>query len=1184
MTVRRFLAVLPLVVLLLVSVAWYWLLHTEAGTRWIWTRVENATGGALSASEITGSIRTALQARDIHYAGDGVDVRINRVSLAVDIDLMPLRVTVLPARVADLVIELSADKQPSEQTDLGETFAKLQLPVELVFTEVRLERGAIHGIGEGSSIVVDTLALTGRWADDWQIERFSIVSADLQADGRGSFSLGVGNELFLETDLLLAGDMLGLDEPVAAEVTIQGPLNDLVTQGKLDEPRTIWHGRLTGITDKPTWELRLNMPAFELPSGPELPAVPPVELTADATGNFESLSFDALTRFAGTNMQVRATAQVDVDAATVTGSLEWAEAHWPIGHPEPRVRSQTGQVTLSGSLDDWRVAGTIDLAVPDLPPGALTIESSGDRIGADIRILDGSVFGGSVSGRARYTWNEPQTYSAALALSAIDTSTVFPEWAAKLGGRLDLEGRQSPFELAASITEVRGEFRGRRVEADGRLNIRENSVAFDDLRVIHGKTNIRIDGELYAAEGLNYDLAISELGQYLADARGGLVASGSVSLRPGSEYLRLNASSEELAWRDLALSNLDVVDQGSGTEALNTSIAVDRLTYGELDFGRLEAHSRIGRDTQRVEIDLDSGPVRTGLTVSGKLDSWDVPTAWAGVVSRLEFTHEKIGGTLEQPARIDVSKDAATIQPFCLIGERGVRLCSEGSWESLTGITFASDLSSVPVNVINAFLDTRLRFDQEASGQVTWRSNADGTSSGRGDFAMTGGTIVSIDDEDLFLETGPANLGFDLDNDSLRGGRLDIPLPGLGQIAAQFEFLDATEGGSADLDGHADIDIEDIGLLVALVPIFDSAAGVLRADLELGGTTETPLLRGDFSLEQGSLSYLPIGLRLDDIELSSELQENGEIELTGSFRAGDGLARIRTRADHARTATTGLELTLKGDNLTLIDVPDLRAVADTDLRVNFDGRTLEMNGNIAVPHARITPTNLGATAVFESEDVVIVAGELPGEPQIDVADSEIEYAGSVTVSLGADVVVDLDVTEVDVTGSTVFTWTGEPIPNALGRYDVDGEVLIFGQRLDITEGSVRFDDDPADDPYLRVRAEREIFGNTQVRRAGVLIAGSLSRPTIEPYTLPATTEERALTLLVTGSDFDYERGVGAVGFGTYIAPRVYVSYGIGLFDNENVIRIRYDLKRGFGITGSSGGRESGVDLSYQFEN
>jgi translocation and assembly module TamB len=449
---------------------------------------------------------------------------------------------------------------------------------------------------------------------------------------------------------------------------------------------------------------------------------------------------------------------------------------------------------------------------------------------------------------------------------------------------------------------------------------------------------------------------------------------------------------------------------------------------------------------------------------------------------------------------------------------------------------------------------------------------------------MTAGKIVSSDDPELFLETGPARLIFDLQDDSLRGGLLDIPFPGFGQIAAEFELLDVTEDGAADLHGLIDIDIEDIGFLVALIPVVDDAHGILRADLKIAGNAAEPLVTGDFLLERGSLSYLPTGLKLDEIELQSELQENGEIELTGSLRAGDGRAEVRTRADHALTAATGLELTLRGENLTVIDVPDIRAVANADLRVNFDGQTLDMNGNIAIPYARVRPANIGSTRVSESEDVVIIAGELPDEPTDADTDTDIEFSGMVAVALGDDVVVDLEVSEIQVTGSAEFTWSGGPIPSAIGRYDIDGQILAFGQRLDITVGSLRFEDVPADDPYLRVRAEREIFGNTDVRRAGVLVAGELSRPTIEPYTDPVTTEERALTLLVTGSDFDIDQGVGAIDLGTYVAPRVFVSYGIGMFEEENVIRIRYDLQRGFGVTGTSGGRDAGVDLSYRFEN
>jgi hypothetical protein len=105
-----------------------------------------------------------------------------------------------------------------------------------------------------------------------------------------------------------------------------------------------------------------------------------------------------------------------------------------------------------------------------------------------------------------------------------------------------------------------------------------------------------------------------------------------------------------------------------------------------------------------------------------------------------------------------------------------------------------------------------------------------------------------------------------------------------------------------------------------------------------------------------------------------------------------------------------------------------------------------------------------------------------------------------------------------------------------------------------------------------------------VKEAGVLVTGSLRHPNVETFTVPMTTEERALTLLITGSDFDYEQGIGAVDFGTYIAPKLYASYGIGLFDQDNVVRLRYDIARGFGITATSGQRDSGLDLSYRFEN
>src|SRR5690606_23839566 len=135
--------------------------------------------------------------------------------------------------------------------------------------------------------------------------------------------------------------------------------------------------------------------------------------------------------------------------------------------------------------------------------------------------------------------------------------------------------------------------------------------------------------------------------------------------------------------------------------------------------------------------------------------------------------------------------------------------------------------------------------------------------------------------------------------------------------------------------------------------------------------------------------------------------------------------------------------------------------------------------------------------------------------------------GRVGLTLGDDVVVDFDAAQTRLTGAVAFDWNGPPMPTATGEYKVSGRFEAYGQLLEITEGSVRFPGVPANNPQLRIRAEREIFGNPQIRTAGVLVTGSARDPELEVYTNPETTEERALTLLVTGSDFDYEQGVGA---------------------------------------------------------
>ncbi|HKJ20000.1 MAG TPA: translocation/assembly module TamB domain-containing protein, partial [Woeseiaceae bacterium] len=329
--------------------------------------------------------------------------------------------------------------------------------------------------------------------------------------------------------------------------------------------------------------------------------------------------------------------------------------------------------------------------------------------------------------------------------------------------------------------------------------------------------------------------------------------------------------------------------------------------------------------------------------------------------------------------------------------------------------------------------------------------------------------------------------------------------------------------------------------LTRLTPLVDSVSGSLHATVVLSGALGDPVLAGDLTVNNGSLRYMPIGLQLTEMNLIGHMDDDFRFDLSGSFVAGEGRAQVISSGDYSDANETGLQFHIQGDNLTLINVPDVMVTVNSDIDVGLSKDVLTINGNLLVPAARIAPTVINASKVNESGDVVIVAGELPDAPEEDQRGNGLQFAGELDVSLGDSVIVDLDLARATVTGGVRFNWMGDAIPMANGRYDIAGSVQAFGQVLDITEGALRFPNVPADNPFIRLIAEREIFGNTQVKRAGVLIDGPAKRPTVEAFTVPLTTEERAMTLLVTGSDFDYEQGVGALDFGTYIAPRLFIS-------------------------------------------
>src|SRR5690606_36790340 len=151
-----------------------------------------------------------------------------------------------------------------------------------------------------------------------------------------------------------------------------------------------------------------------------------------------------------------------------------------------------------------------------------------------------------------------------------------------------------------------------------------------------------------------------------------------------------------------------------------------------------------------------------------------------------------------------------------------------------------------------------------------------------------------------------------------------------------------------------------------------------------------------------------------------------------------------------------LDLSLTGGNLTLIDLPGVTVLANTDLVLGVRAVSLAINGSVVVPQARLTTVDLtSGDKIVECAAVEIVANGNGQTEETDATETPFEIHRTVALVLGDDVLVDLDVADARVAGTAAFHWDGLHMPVANGQYNFQGRFEAYGQFLDITQGRIQ---------------------------------------------------------------------------------------------------------------------------------
>ncbi len=892
---------------------------------------------------------------------------------------------------------------------------------------------------------------------------------------------------------------------------------------------------------------------------------------------------------------------------------DWQGLAWPLDGAAD-VRSADGRVHLDGRPDDYRVDGHASLASPlvEGEPAQLewTVEGSlaaAERFDVRARWQQAVL---EATGAARWTG----TRHARMRLSFDDVDPA--RWGhgpiGEIAGAAVLEATETGagWRGQADLAALRGVVAERPVTGGGRVRFDDGAWSVDRLRLRAGDASLSADGSLGQPTDFAWRLQVPELAQLVPGYRGAIHGNGTVTGSLQRPRLGIDVAAEGMASPELELDAVRL----QGNLALGAEVVSDlRLVASGLR-GRgwalegLEATLRGEPGEHTLDAELRHERASVNARVTGAL----VGSDWRGALGSARIQVDDRGAwRLASPQPLEWVDGVFEAQPGCWRND-GARVCLEGRF---AGGRFRAglDASGVPIGLLGSYwrddLDYTGALDLHAAiasdgGPITGEAVVE-TTAGRID------GLIEREDETLFaFGAGTATLA--LEPERVRA-TVDWPLTDGDRLSARVAL-----GRSAPfaLAGHVGARVGQLGLVPILVPSIGQVDGRLVADLGLSGSLERPELSGELGLESGEVTVVPLGLRLTALEANVATGSDGaDMRLRAS--SGAGRLELIARAARGSDGQWRGSGSIQGEGFQAADRSDVELTVSPYLEWRLADREVNVTGSVRVPRARIAPRDLSGAVRASPDAVVVKPSEQTGTAEPSRSDWRV--SADVAVVPGDDVRIDAFGLKGRLAGSIRLIERPGQATIALGELKVeDGTYTIYRQTLAIERGRVIYSGGPVGNPGLDVRATRRPR-NVLV---GVNVRGTLQEPRVELFSEPPMPESQQLSYLIVGmplgetSSSEGETLAAAAAFlaksdqasrfaervgideveveaggpgegssivlGRYLSPRLYIGYGIGLLEEANSVRMRYELSELWSLEGRSG-TTSSADLLYTIE-
>ncbi|HAU5603051.1 TPA: autotransporter assembly complex protein TamB [Citrobacter koseri] len=1250
------LGVLIFILLLLGTVAF--LVGTTTGLHLVFNAANRWVPG-LEIGQVTGGWRD-LSLKNIRYDQPGVAVNAGEIHLAVKLGcLWDSSLCVNDLSLKDINVAIDSKKMPpSEPVEEEEDSGPLNLSTPYPIT---LSRVALSNINlKIDDTTVSVMDFTSGL--NWQEKTLTLKPTSLQGLLIALPKVAeVAQEEVVEPKI---------DHPQPDEKPLGETLKDLFSKPVLPEMADVhlplnlnieeFKGeqlRVTGDTDLTVRNMLLKVSSID--GNMKLDALDidanqgtvnatgtaqltnswPVDITLNSTLNIDPLKGEKVKLKVGGALReqleigINLSGPVDMDLRAQTRLAEAGlplnvevasrQVYWPFTG-DKQFQADDIKLKLTGKMTDYTLSMRTAVKGQDIPPATITLDAKGNEQQINLDKLTVAALEGKTELKALVDWQQAISWRGELTLDGINTAKEIPDWPSTLNGLIKTRGSLYGGSWQMDVPELKltGNVKQNKVNVNGSL--KGNSYmqwVIPGLHLELGRNSADVKGEL-GIKDLNLDATIDA--PNLDNALPGLggTAKGLVKVRGTVDAPQLLAdiNARGLRWQELSVAQVRVEGDIKSTDQIagNLDVRVERITQPDVNINLVTLNAKGSEKQHELQLRIQGEPVSGQLALAGSFDRKEA--RWKGTLSNTRFQTPVGPWSLTRAIALDYrnQEQKISIGPHCWTNPNA-ELCVPQTIDAGAEGRAVVNLNRFDLAMLKPFMPDATQASGVFSGKadVAWDTTKEGLPQGQ--VTLSGRNVKvtqRVNDAPLPVAFDTLNLNADLHNNRAQLGWM-IRLTNNGQFDGQVQITDPQ--GRRNIGGNVNIRNFNLAMVNPVFSRGEKAAGMLNANLRLGGDVQSPQMFGQLQLSGLDVdgNFMPFDMQPSQLAMNF----NGtRSTLQGVVRTQQGQINLSGDADWSQIDNWRARVAAKGSRVRITVPPMVRLDVSPDVVFEATPSLFTLDGRVDVPWARIVVHELPESAVGVSSDEVMLNNDLqPENPQ----SASIPINSNLIVHVGNNVRMDAFGLKARLTGDLKVAQDKQGL-GLNGQINIpDGRFHAYGQDLIVRKGELLFSG-PPDQPLLNIEAIRNPESTENDVIAGVRVTGTADEPKAEIFSDPAMSQQEALSYLLRGQGLESDQSdsaamtsmlvglgvaqsgqvVGKIGetFGVsnlaldtqgvgdssqvvvsgYVLPGLQVKYGVGIFDSLATLTLRYRLMPKLYLEAVSG-VDQALDLLYQFE-